>query len=294
MSDFPSETAANDTSFDEGVEAVMAGDNGQVGLVVDVDGFQGPLDLLLTLARTQKVDLKEISILELAEQYLVFVNEVKELHLDLAADYLVMAAWLTYLKSRLLLPADDEDDEPTGEELAARLAYQLQRLQAMRNVAAKLFARDRLDRDVFARGNPEGIRVIRKSQYDASLYEVLRAYSEGRIRTIDIDYKVERPPVLAVEDARKRLEAILGRIPDWSKLDDFMPTGIAAHKLFGVSASEAGDADSGLSKRMRRSAKASTFTAGLELARDGYLEIRQAEPFAPIFVRRRDDQNRQS
>ncbi len=289
MSETAEEQPANDDlAFDAEVDAVIlangVGTNG--AFIVNLDAFEGPLDILLALARTQKVDLKKIPILALADQYLEFVNEAKRLQLDLAADYLVMAAWLTYLKSRLVLPAEEDEDGLSGDELAARLAFQLQRLQAMRNVAAKLFARDRLARDVFSRGDPEGIRVIRKSEYDCSLYELLKGYTNQRIRTIDVDYKVVRPPVLAIEDARKRLEAILGRIDDWSRLDDFLPTGIAAHKLFGVSADEAADPTSEMSKKMRRSAKASTFTAGLELARDGHLEIRQLEPFAPVFVRK--------
>lgn len=282
-----------DDTFDMGVEGLLGG--AQVGgdsLVVNIDGFEGPMDVLLALARTQKVDLKQISILALAEQYLVFVNEAKKLKLELAADYLVMAAWLTYLKSRLLLPSEDEDEAPTGEELAARLAFQLQRLQAMRNVAAKLFARNRLGRDVFARGAPEGIRVIRKSEYDCSLYELLKGYSELRVRTIDVDYKIEKRPVLAIEDARRRLEAILGRIPDWSRLEDFLPTGVAAHNLFGVSPEDAAEPTSELSVKMKRSARASTFTAGLELAREGFLEIRQTEAFAPIYVRRRKEEKK--
>lgn len=273
-----------------GIDSLIAGDDGGVmpgTLVVDVEGYEGPLDVLLALSRAQKVDITKISILALAEQFLLFIEEAKSLKLELAADYLVMAAWLAYLKSRLLLPTEDDGEEPTGEELAARLAFQLQRLQAMRNVAAKLFARNRLGRDVFARGAPEGVRVIRKSEYSATMYELLKAYSDGRIRGSEVEYKVVRPIVLAIEDARRRLEAILGRIPDWSKLDDFLPTGVASHRLFGLDPDEAGAIDGSVVKRMRRSARASTFTAGLELARDGFLEIRQTEPFAPVYIRMR-------
>lgn len=273
-----------------GIESLIAGDDGGVmpgTLVVDVEGYEGPLDVLLALSRAQKVDITKISILALAEQFLTFIEEAKSLKLELAADYLVMAAWLAYLKSRLLLPTEDDGEEPTGEELAARLAFQLQRLQAMRNVAAKLFARDRLGRDVFARGAPEGVRVIRKSEYSATMYELLKAYSDGRIRGAEVEYKVIKPIVLAIEDARRRLEAILGRIPDWSRLEDFLPTGVASHRLFGLDPDEAGATDGKIVEKMRRSAKASTFTAGLELARDGFLEIRQTEPFAPIYIRQR-------
>lgn len=285
------EAVNDDVAPDEfGIDALISG--GESGtmpgtLVVDVEGYEGPLDVLLALSRAQKVDITKISILALADQFLKFIEEAKSLKLEIAADYLVMAAWLAYLKSRLLLPTEGDEDEPTGEELAARLAFQLQRLQAMRNVAAKLFARNRLGRDVFARGAPEGIRLIRKPEYSATLYELLKAYSDGRIRGSDVEYKVVRPIVLAIEDARRRLEAILGRIPDWSLLDDFLPTGVASHRLFGLDPDEAGATDGKVVARMRRSAKASTFTAGLELARDGELEIRQTEPFAPIYIRKR-------
>lgn len=274
--------------FDLGVESVIAGGDGAQSLVVDVEGFEGPLDVLLAMARTQKVDLTKISILGLADQYLTFIAEARNMKLELAADYLVMAAWLTYMKSRLLLPVEEDEEGLTGQELAARLAFQLQRLQAMRNVAATLFGRDRLGRDVFARGAPEGVRIVRKSNYHASLYELLKAYSEERVRNIDSDYTIHRPPVLTIEDARRRLEAVLGRIPDWSRLDTFLPTGIAAYHLFGVDPETAAEPDSGLTRKMRRSATASTFTAGLELVRDGILEIRQLEPFAPIYIRKRE------
>ncbi len=273
--------------FDPGVETVIAGSGGDASLVVDVEGFEGPLDVLLALARTQKVDLAKISILALADQFLNFVTSAKNMKLELAADYLVMAAWLAFMKSRLLLPSDDEEEGPSGEELAARLALQLQRLQAMRNVAAKLFGRDRLGRDVFARGMPEGIRLKRTPEYKDTLYDLLKAYSEERVRNIDADLRIQKPPVLAIEDARRRLEAVLGRIEDWSKLEDFLPTGVAAYKLFNISPEQAGDPDSNLTERIRRSATASTFTAGLELARDGYLEIRQLEPFAQIYIKQR-------
>lgn len=277
-------------SADVSMDALIAGSDSAVmpgTLVVDVEGYEGPLDMLLALSRAQKVDITKISILALADQFLEFIENAKSLKLELAADYLVMAAWLAYLKSRLLLPSEGDEDEPSGEELAARLAFQLQRLQAMRNVAAKLFARNRLGRDIFGRGAPEGIRVVRKSEYSATLYELLKAYSDGRIRGSEVEYKVEKPIVLAIEDARRRLEGILGRIPDWSRLDEYLPTGVASYGLFGIDPDEAGAIEGELARRMRRSAKASTFTAGLELARDGFLEIRQTEPFAPIYIRKR-------
>ncbi len=237
-------------------------------LVVDVDGYEGPLDLLLTLARSQKVDLAKISILELAEQYLAFVEAAKELELELAADYLVMASWLAYLKSRLLLPPPDEDEEPSAEELAARLAFRLQRLEAMRESAAKLMARDRMGRDVFARGMPEGVTVIKKSLYKAEIYDLLKAYATQRaIQKIDT-LKMPRQPVLSIEDARKRLESMLGVLIDWDRIDTLLPDAFTHGKS-------------------RRSGLASTFSASLEFAKHGKIELRQASAFAPLYVRRR-------
>ncbi|MGD1935251.1 MAG: segregation and condensation protein A [Candidatus Phaeomarinobacter sp.] len=239
-------------------------------LVVDVDGFEGPLDLLLTLARSQKVDLSKISILELAEQYLAFVEEAKRLELELAADYLVMASWLAFLKSRLLLPPPEEDEEPSAEEMAARLAFRLQRLEAMRDSASKLMARDRMGRDIFARGMPEGVRVIKKSQYSAEIYDLLKAYSTQRaVQKID-RLKMARRPVLTIEDARKRLENMLGTIIDWDRIDVLVPPEFADSKT-------------------RRSGIASTFSASLEFAKHGRIELRQAAPFAPLYVRRLGD-----
>jgi segregation and condensation protein A len=238
-------------------------------LIVDVDGFEGPLDLLLVLARSQKVDLKKISILALADQYLVFVEEARLRKLELAADYLVMAAWLAYLKSRLLLPEVEEEEGPSGEEMAARLAFQLQRLQAMRNVAARLMARNRLGRDVFGRGLPEGERVIRRSEYGDTIYDLLKAYSTQRIKQSAQDLQIIRAPVFAIEDARKRIEGMLGRISDWSRLDAL---------LMG-----------GMDQSFKRTTLASSLTASLEMVRDGQIEIRQLGHFSPIYIRRRDE-----
>jgi len=239
-------------------------------LVVDVDGFEGPLDLLLTLARSQKVDLAKISILELAEQYLAFVEEAKRLELELAADYLVMASWLAFLKSRLLLPPPEEDEEPSAEEMAARLAFRLQRLEAMRDSASKLMARNRMGRDIFARGMPEGVRVIKKSQYSAEIYDLLKAYSTQRaVQKID-RLKMARQPVLTIEEARKRLESMLGTIVDWDRIDALVPPEFSDGKT-------------------RRSGIASTFSASLEFAKHGRIELRQASPFAPLYVRRLGD-----
>ncbi len=252
-------------SFEEQLPAA----GGRELLIVDIDGFEGPLDLLLTLARQQKVDLTQISILALAEQYLVFISEARQLRLEIAADYLVMAAWLAYLKSRLLLP-DDEEDEPSGEELAARLAFQLQRLEAMRAAAARLMARPRLGREVFGRGMPEGVRVIRKSVYQVSLYDLLKAYADHRTRFAPPSFRVEPPPVYSVEESIERLRALLGSVPDWQTLEAFLPTDI--------------DSDLG-----RRSAVASTFAATLELVRQGQIQLQQGNPFGIIYVRRTND-----
>jgi segregation and condensation protein A len=240
-------------------------------LVIDVEGFEGPLDLLLTLGRSQKVDLKKISIVALADQYLAFVSEARRMRLELAADYLVMAAWLAYLKSRLLLPPpESEDDEPSGEELAARLAFQLQRLEAIRGVAARIMARDRLGRDVFSRGAPEGIRLVKSPHYEASLYDLLKAYADQRVRTAVTSIRIARAPVYRIEDARARLEQMLGTIKDWNRLDRLLPPELRLSSL-------------------GRSAFASSFMASLEMVREGELEMRQLVPFGPVYVRAKMD-----
>lgn len=254
-------------------------------LIVNVEGYEGPLDVLLMLARSQKVDLKTISILELVDQYLVFIQEAKKMHLDLAADYLVMAAWLTYLKSRLLIPEQEkEDDQPSGEEMAARLAFQLQRLQAMREAGARLMARDRLGIQTFSRGMPEGIRYVRKPDYQADMFEMLKAYSDGRIRSVSHEkYHYRRAPVFAVEDARKRIERMFGKMQDWSSLDSFLPEGWVNTREEGVTP-----------EHKKRSATASTFTASLELAKEGHIEIKQLAHFGPIYVKWRDSEAHES
>jgi segregation and condensation protein A len=239
-------------------------------LVVTVDGFEGPLDLLLTLARDQKVDLAKISILELADQYLAFVERVKSRSLELAADYLVMAAWLAYLKSRLLLPQPPAaDGEPTAQEMAARLRWQLQRLEAMREAAARLVARDRLGRDVFARGAPEPVNVIKLRTQADTLYDLLTAYSAQRVKRVRVSsYQPVHAPVLLIEEARQRLERMLGRIGNWNALSNLLP----AEWSYGD---------------RRRSALASTLLACLELARDGRVEMRQLSPFDEVYVKDR-------
>ncbi len=240
----------------------------QSAFVVDVEGFEGPLDMLLGLARANKLDLTKISMLALAQQYLDFIAEMRELRLELAADYLVMAAWLAFLKSKLLLPEEADDDEPTGEELAAHLAFRLRRLEAMRDAAARLMTGKRLGRDVFERGAPEGIRLVRTSTYAANVYDLLKAYAERRRRTSVDTIRFERRPVITLKEARARLESMLGTSIDWTPIDDFLGQYLDDPVL-------------------RRSAIASSFGASLELARDGALDLKQSRPFAPLFVRRR-------
>ena len=233
-------------------------------LTLDLDGWEGPLDLLLTLARSQKVDLAKISILALVEQYLVFIQDAKKLKLEIAADYLVMAAWLAYLKSCLLLPRDAEADK-SPEELAMRLQLRLQRLSAMREAGARLIARDRVGRDVFLRGAPEGLRVVRNSLWQADLYDLISAYGSVRARTEPAIHIVGRRPVMTLEEALLRVERLLGTSIDWTRIEAFLP--------------ETQDGE------FRNSALASSFVAALELARRGRVEVRQDAPFGPLFVR---------
>lgn len=262
-------------------DPVLQGPSMAEALIVDVDGYEGPLDVLLLLARTQKVDLKKISILALVDQYMSFVAEAQRLQLELAADYLVMATWLAYLKSRLLLPSPErEADEPTGEELATRLAFRLQRLQAMRDAAARLMARDRLGRDVFTRGMPEGIRVVRTPSYKSNIYDLLKAYSDRRIHGIRRDHlRISKAPIFAVEDARKRIERLFGKIKDWSTLDTLLPEDWLQSRYGAVTG-----------QARWRSAKASTFMASLELVKEGHMQIKQLAHFGPVYVRTREAQ----
>jgi len=227
------------------------------------------------LAREQKVDLTKISILGLAEQYLTFIEQAQKLRLEIAADYLVMAAWLAYLKSRLLLPASEDEEEPTGAELAAALSYQLQRLEAMRTAAETLFARPQLGRDVFARGAPEGIRVVTRSQYDASLFELLQAYGSTQRRHRPTPLRIEQMELFSMDDALGRLAGLVGKVLEWSTLSSFLPSGLKDDLV-------------------RRSAVAATFAASLELVRSGKAEIRQDQLFGPIFFRSRGDGRPQS
>ena len=239
------------------------------GLSVDVEGFEGPLDLLLALARTQKVDLAKISMVSLVDQYLAFIRQLRKLRLEVAADYLVMAAWLAFLKSRLLLPKEETpSDEASGEELAAKLAFRLMRLEAMRKAAAQLMTRHRLDRDVFPRGAPEGVKTIRQREYPAQIYDLLKAYATQRQRRIEHKpHVVKARRVWSIKDARQRLVNMIGDSGSWVQLDLFLE-----HYL--------STPDQG------KTMLASSFGASLEMARDGLVELRQEKPFAPIYMRR--------
>lgn len=233
-------------------------------LTLDIDGWEGPIDLLLALARTQKVDLREISILALVEQYLAFVEEARELKLELAADYLVMAAWLAFLKSALLLPRAPEQD-PDPHELALRLQIRLERLAAMRDAGARLMARDRLGRDVFGRGRPEGLRTVRKALWQAEIYDLIAAYGAVQVRNRPVIHVVRDRQVMTLEMAIERVSAMLGQTIEWAAIERFLPDGASG--------------------RLRRSALASSFLAMLELARQGKLAFKQAGPFAPLYLK---------
>jgi segregation and condensation protein A len=235
-------------------------------LVLELDGYEGPIDLLLALAREQKVDLGKISILALADQYLAFIARQRALRLEIAADYLVMAAWLAYLKSRLLLPQPPEDDEPTAAELAAALEQRLRSLEAMQTAGRRLMARPRLGHDVFLRGAPEGLAVVAVPVYELGLYELLRAYGESRRRSAQAVLAIEPSAFFSMDDALKRLARFLGDVPDWRDLMSFLPA--EAH-----------------GELLRRSALAATFAATLELARSGRIELRQDRAFGPVYLR---------
>lgn len=233
-------------------------------LTLDIDGWEGPIDLLLALARSQKVDLREISILALVEQYLTFVEEARELKLELAADYLVMAAWLAFLKSALLLPREPDQD-PDPDELALRLQLRLERLAAMRDAGARLMARDRLGRDVFVRTAPEGLRTVRKSLWQAEIYDLISAYGAIQARNRPVMHVVHDRQVMTLEMAIERVSAMLGQTVEWAAIERFLPEGTSG--------------------RLRRSALASSFLAVLELARQRKLDFKQAGPFAPLYLR---------
>ncbi len=239
--------------------------------VLDLEGYEGPIDALLQLARDQKVDLTRISILALADQYLEFVSRARRLRLDLAADYLVMAAWLAYLKSRLLLPGPTQDDEPSGAELAAALKFQLQRLQAMQDAGGRLMALPHLGRDVFPRGEPAPLRVVTAITYDVSLYDLLTSYGQSRKSTPVSSLRIDPDDLVSVDDALRRLSGLIGTMPEWCMLMSFLPADLRGGLVW-------------------RSALASTLAATLELTRQGTLEMRQDGVFEPIYVKRAMEQ----
>jgi segregation and condensation protein A len=237
-------------------------------MYVDVGGYEGPLDLLLDLARRQKVDLAQISVLALAEQYLSFIETVREKRIEIAADYLVMAAWLAYLKSRLMVPQAPGDDEPTGEMMAALLQFRLKRLEAMRLAASRLMGRPLLGRQVFARGAPEPITILRRSLWEASLFDLLKAYATQRERGIPTDYKPRERTVWSLQEAREILDRLIGQNMDWVPLDSYLAEYLSTPE-------------------QRVTAIASTFASSLELVRQGQVELRQSLAFGPLLVRRR-------
>jgi segregation and condensation protein A len=239
-------------------------------LVIDVEGFEGPLDLLLTLARQQKVDLSKISILALADQYLAFIEEARKLRLEIAADYLVMAAWLAYLKSRLLLPEQTEPEGLTAEEMATALAQRLRRLEAIRQVAEQLLNRPQLGREVFARGQPEPIAEIKRPQWTASLYDLLSAYAGQRQKQARAFVRVPKRTVWSLAEAREALERLMGRATDWCVLDEYLIAYMVEPSLAAT-------------------VRASSFAATLEMVREGRLEMHQRAAFAPLYVRKRQD-----
>ncbi|HEY8564643.1 MAG TPA: ScpA family protein [Beijerinckiaceae bacterium] len=239
---------------------------GDPALLVDVDGFEGPLDLLLELARRQKVDLQRISILALAEQYLHFVEEARRLRLELAADYLVMAAWLAYLKSRLLLPEPPKSEEPSAADLATALALRLRRLEGIRTAAEELAARDRLGRDVFPRGAPEPIEVRSRPLWEASLFDLLSAYARQRQHQFNARVTLQKRRVWSLAEAREALERLIGTAGDWTALDAYLAAYVARPE-------------------QRATVLASALSASLEMVREGQLLLRQDAPFAPLYAR---------
>lgn len=255
---------------DATVDTAMSDDRAshEPALIVDVEGFEGPLDLLLTLARQQKVDLARISILALANQYLAFIEAARKLRLELAADYLVMAAWLAYLKSRLLIPETGGDGGPSAEEMAASLALRLRRLEAIRAAAEQLVNRPQLGRDVFARGAPEPIVDIKRPEWNATLYDLLSAYARQRQKTALAHVRLAVRKTWSLAEARQALERLVGATAEWSRLDDYLIAYV-------------------VEPAMRATVFASSFAAVLELVREGSVEVQQSTPYAPIYLRKR-------
>jgi segregation and condensation protein A len=258
--------AEQDLQFEAETAAPVSSD--EPALIVDVEGFEGPLDLLLTLARQQKVDLTRISILALADQYLVFIEEARRLHLEIAADYLVMAAWLAYLKSRLLIPTSGDAEGPSAAELAASLAFRLKRLEAFRAVAAALTSRPQLGREVFARGNPEPVTAVKHPEWSATLYDLLSAYAVQRRQKAMAHVRFKPRAVWSLAEARSALERLIGVTEDWSRLDNYLIAYV-------------------VEPAMRATAFASSLAATLEMVREGVMDLHQQDAFGPIFLRRR-------
>ena len=239
-------------------------------LIVNLSGYEGPLDVLLIMAKSQKVDLMKISILQLTEQYLVFIAEVRKKNLELAADYLVMAAWLAYLKSNLLLPREETGEELTAEQMAERLKFQLKKLEAIRQVSEKLMNLPVLGTNFFNRGMPEGIRLIRTPEYYLSLYDLLKSYANQRYKSAYSSIVIERPAVYAMEEALVRLQRMVGTAFEWTKLESFLPPEFSKGKN-------------------ARSGVAGTLAAAMELVREGVLEVQQLAPFGPVFIKNKNN-----
>ncbi|KLE33727.1 chromosome segregation protein ScpA [Aurantiacibacter gangjinensis] len=261
----PVDTAGGTAEQDEWQGIAAPGTVDENALYLELENWEGPLDLLLDLARRQKVDLKSISILALVDQYIAYIERVEALKLEIAADYLVMAAWLAYLKSGMLLPKEEQED-PSPEELALKLQLRLQRLGAMREAGARLMGRDRLGRDVFARGAPEGLRILKKNHWQCDWFSLVHAYGQVKLRTEPVVHMVAERPVMTLESAIDRVSAMLGVSLDWMELRTFLPANAEP--------------------RLKRSALASSFVAALELAKRGTAELRQEETFGPLHLRR--------
>src|SRR6266581_2786355 len=256
-------------AFETTMSADLATD--ERALIVDVEGFEGPLDLLLALARQQKVDLAKISVLALAEQYLTFIEAARKLRLELAADYLVMAAWLAYLKSRLLLPEAATPDGPSAEDMATALANRLRRLEAIREASNRLMNRPQLQRDIFPRGNPESIAEIKHPKFTATLFDLLTAYATQRQQRLLATVHLAKRTVWSLTEARASLERLIGMAEDWSRLDEYL-----MHYVVDPS--------------QKATVFASSFAAALELVREGEVELHQKEAFAPLYFRKRPPQ----
>jgi segregation and condensation protein A len=270
MSETEPQAPVTEAEFDSTIVQTLSDERASTepALVVDVEGFEGPLDLLLVLARTQKVDLTKISILALADQYLQFIEAARKLRLELAADYLVMAAWLAYLKSRLLLPGVAEEAGPSAEDMALALAHRLRRLEAFRNVAAQLLGRPQFNRDIFGRGAPEPIEEVKNAEWSATLYDLLTAYTVQRQHTALARVRFAKRKVWSLAEARAALERLIGQTSDWTRVDEYLITYL-------------------VEPAMQATIFASSFASALELVREGQAEIHQKQAFAPLFMRKR-------